>query len=77
VGNCNAYVSQTAKDTRASQDDLVDVFERIGDVFRRLEAYVEVLLTTEIMGTIVRIMVEVLSIFAIATKEIRRGRMSE
>jgi hypothetical protein len=45
--------------------------------FRRLEVYTEVRPTTEMMDTIIRIMVEVLSILGIATKEIKQGRMSE
>jgi archaellum component FlaC len=45
--------------------------------FRRLEIYIEVPATTEMMDTITLIMVEVLSILGIATKEIKQGRMSE
>ena len=45
--------------------------------FRRLEIYTEVPPTTEMMDTIILIMVEVLSILGIATKEIKQGRMSE
>jgi hypothetical protein len=45
--------------------------------FRRLEVYTQVPATTEMMDTIVQILVEVLSILGIATKEIKRGRMSE
>ena len=45
--------------------------------FRRLEVYTEVPLTTEMMETVILIMVEVLTIFGIATKEIKQGRMSE
>ena len=45
--------------------------------FRRLEEYTNVPLTTGMMDTIILIMVEVLSILGVATKEIRRGRMSE
>jgi hypothetical protein len=56
---------------------LVDAFERIESFFRRLEIYTEVPPTTEMMDTIIRIMVEVLSILGIATKEIRQGRISE
>jgi hypothetical protein len=44
---------------------------------RRLEIYTEVPATMEMMDTIIRIMVEVLSILGIATKEIKQGRMSE
>jgi hypothetical protein len=77
VGILNTYVSQTAKDVRASQDTLVDIFERIESFFRRLETYTEVPQTTEMMNTIILIMVEVLSILGVATKEIRQSRMSE
>ena len=73
----NTYVSQTAKDVRASQDTLVDIFERIESFFRRLEMYIEVPRTAEMVDTIILIMVEVLSILAVATKEMRQGRMSE
>ncbi|KAF8487161.1 hypothetical protein DFH94DRAFT_641656, partial [Russula ochroleuca] len=43
--------------------------------FRRLEIYIEVPPTSEMTDTIVQIMVEVLSILGIATKEIKQGRM--
>ena len=55
----------------------MDIFERIEMFFRRLEVYTNVPPTTEMMDTIILIMVEVLSILGVATKEIRRGRMSE
>ena len=45
--------------------------------FRRLETYTQVPSTTEMMDMVVQIMVEVLSILGIATKEIKQGRMSE
>jgi hypothetical protein len=77
VGYCNVYISQTAKDARASQDILIDVFERIEMFFRRLEIYTEVPPTSEMMDIIVRIMAEVLSILGIAVKEIKQGRMSK
>ena len=75
-GQYNAF-PQAAKDVRGGQDTLVDAFERIESFFRRLEIYTEVPPTSEMMDTIVRIMVEVLSILGIATKEIKQGRMSE
>ena len=77
MGHYNAYTSQAAKDTRASQDALIDIFERIEVFFRRLEIYAEVPSTTEMMDVIIQIMVEVLSILGIATKEIKQGRTSE
>jgi hypothetical protein len=71
------YNPQAVKDVRASQDALVDIFERIENFFRRLENYAEVPPTPEMMDIIGKIMVEVLSILAIATKEIKQGRTSE
>ena len=64
-------------DVRASQDTLIDVFERIENFVRRLETYAEVPPTAEMMDIIMKIMVEVLSILAIATKETKQGRTSE
>jgi hypothetical protein len=77
VSHCNTHISQAAKDVRASQGTLVDIFERIEMFFRRLEIYTEVRPTMEMMDMIVQIMVEVLSILGIATKEIKQSRMSE
>src|SRR6202000_2460624 len=68
VGRCNDYISQAAKDARASQDTLIDIFERIETFFRRLEIYTELPSTTGMMDTIVHILVEVLSILGVATK---------
>ncbi len=45
--------------------------------FRRLEVYTEVVPTPEMMDIIMKIMVEVLAILAIATKETKQGRTSE
>ena len=71
------YNSQAAKDVRASQDNLIDIFERIENFFRRLENYAGVPPTPEMMDIIGKIMVEILSILAIATKEIKQGQTSE
>jgi hypothetical protein len=45
--------------------------------FRRLEIYTEVPSSMEMMDIIVQIMVEVLSILGIATKEIKQGQISK
>ena len=44
--------------------------------FKRLEVYVEVRPTAAMTDIIVKIMVEVLGILGIVTKEIKQGRMS-
>jgi len=73
----NIYNPQAVKDVRASEDYLIDIFERIENFFRRLENYAEVPPTPEMMDIIGKIMVEILSILAIATKEMKQGRTSE
>ena len=73
----NIYDPQAAKDVRASQDTLIDIFERIENFFRRVENYTEIPPTPEMTDIIGKILVEVLSILAIATKEIKQGRTSE
>jgi hypothetical protein len=71
------YFSQVAKDVRSNQNILLDIFQRIEMFFGRLEVYIEVEPTPEMMNMMVQITVEVLSILGIATKEIRQGRTSE
>ena len=70
-------IYQAAKDARARQDILIDIFDRIEMFFRRLEIYTELPSTMDMMDTIIQVMAEVLSILGIATKEIRHGRMSK
>ena len=69
--------TQAAKDVIASQDALIDIFERIENFFRRLEEYAEVPTTEAMKDIIVKIMVEVLGLFAIVTKEMKQGLASE
>jgi len=76
-GHCNFDVCQAAKDVDASQDVLIDLFGRIESFFRRLESYTEVRPTAAMTDIIVKIMVEILCILAIATKEIKQRRASE
>jgi hypothetical protein len=73
----DAYISQAANNVRGGQDTLADTFERMESSLRRLEIHTEVPPTTEMMDTTIQIMVAVLSILGIATKEIRQGRISE
>jgi len=73
----NAQVRQAAQAVNASQGVLVDLFERIENFFRRLEAYIELPPTKGMMDIIVKVMVEVLFILALATREVKQGRISE
>jgi hypothetical protein len=69
-------VCQAAKDIDASEEALADLFERIENFFKRLESYMEVPPTDAMTDIIVKIMVEVLNILAIATREMKQGRAS-
>jgi hypothetical protein len=64
-------------DIQKSHETLIDIFGRIESFFRRLEIYTQVPSTTEMIDTIIQIMVEVLTILGIATKEINQSRISE
>ena len=66
-----------AKDVAASKDVLAELFERIGFFFTRLETYTELTPTAAMTDIITEIMAEVITIFGIATKEIRGGSASE
>ena len=65
-----------AKDVESSKDALIELFERIENFFKRLETYTSVPPTEAMTNIIVKIMTEVLNIFAIATKEMKQGRAS-
>ncbi|KAH9178596.1 ankyrin repeat-containing domain protein [Lactarius sanguifluus] len=62
------------KDLNEDQGTLVDIFEQIESFFKRLEIYTEVSPTPAMKDTMVKIMVEVLDILAIATKEFKQSR---
>jgi ankyrin repeat protein len=61
-------------DVEASQDVLIDVFERIENFFRRLEIYTDVPPTPAMTDMMVKIMVEVLDILGTTTKEMKESR---
>lgn len=68
---------QTAKYVRASYDALVDIFECIENFLRRLRIYSDIPLTSATSEVVIKILVELLSVLALATKQIKRGRFSK
>jgi len=68
---------QAAKNVRASDDALFEVFERLEAIFQRLEIYTEAALDQNMVDTVAKIMAEVLNILSITTNEIKQGRMSK
>jgi hypothetical protein len=69
--------AQAARDTATSRDELIELFDRMESFFLRLRTYTEITLTAEITNVIGKVMAEVLSMLAIATKEMKQGRKSE
>ncbi|KAH9984874.1 hypothetical protein BJV77DRAFT_145505 [Russula vinacea] len=68
---------QAAKYSSTNQEKLIDLFNRIERYFRRLEIYIGITPTTAMKEIVVDIMVEVLTILAIATKEVKSGRLKK
>ena len=65
------------KDVRASYDALLHLFESIGNFVQRLDIYTKIPPTTVMTQILVKIIVELLSILALATKQIKQGPLSE
>ncbi|KAF8264625.1 hypothetical protein EI94DRAFT_1738001 [Lactarius quietus] len=72
IAGIGVFIS-AAQDVAASKDVLAELFERIGCFFARLDTYTKVSPTPAMTDIITEIMAEVLKIFGIATKELRRG----
>jgi hypothetical protein len=73
---CHIRDCQEAKHVRASYDALVDIFECIENFLRRLKIYSEIPPTPSMTEMVIKIMVELLSVLALATKQINQGRFS-
>jgi hypothetical protein len=69
--------TQAADGVSSSYDALVDLFECLGNFLKRLRIYTDVPLNPSMTDIIGEIMVELLSVFALATKQIKQGRFSK
>jgi len=76
LANDDVCVCQTAKYVRESYDTLVDIFECIENFTSRLKIYTEIKPTPAMIETMIKIMVEMLAVLALATKQINQGRLS-
>jgi hypothetical protein len=74
---CNIYVLQAVKDITSSYDALVDLFASFENFLSRLGIYTGVPPTPVLTNVLVKIIVELLSTLALATKQVRQGRFSE
>jgi hypothetical protein len=70
-------VCQAASGVTSSYDALFDLFECLGNFLKRLEIYTMIPPTPIMTDIVVTIMVELLSVLALATKQIRQGRFSK
>ncbi|KAH9178016.1 hypothetical protein EDB89DRAFT_2239733, partial [Lactarius sanguifluus] len=66
-----------ASGVSSSYDALVDLFECLGNFLKRLRIYTDLPLTPSMTEISVKIMVELLSVLALATKQIRQGRFKK
>ncbi len=73
----DTWVLQAASGVSSSYDALVDLFESLGNFLKRLRIYADLPLTPSMTEISVKIMVELLSVLALATKQIKQGRFSE
>ena len=68
---------QAVKDVSASYDALIELFDSIKRFLCRLEIYTNITLTTAMTVIVVEKLAEVLSVLALATKQVKQGRISE
>ena len=67
---------QAIKDVSSSYDALVDLFESTENFLRRLDIYTKIPPTTAMTEIVVKILVELLSTLALATQQVKQGRLS-
>jgi hypothetical protein len=68
---------QTAKGVSSSYDALLELFECSGNYLKRLEIYTTIPPTSIMTDVVIKIMVELLSVLALASKQIKQGRLGE
>ena len=71
------WILQAASGVSSSYDALVDLFECLGNFLKRLRIYTDLPLTPSTTEISLKIMVELLSVLALATKQIKQGRFSK
>ena len=68
---------QTVNEMRASYDALVDLFASFENFLSRLSIYAEIPPSPALTNVLVKIIVELLSTLALATKQVKQGKFSE
>ena len=70
-------IVQAVKDECASYDVLLDLFEHMEGFFKRFKAYSQSFSGTDLAEVLVKVVVKVLNILSLATKEVKQSRTSE
>ena len=68
---------QAVKGVLDDYDTLADLLESVEHFLSRLDIYTKIPPTASMTEIIVKILVELLSIFALATKQLQQGKLSE
>jgi hypothetical protein len=69
-------VCQAASGVSSSYDALEDLFQCVHNFLQRLHVYTQIPPTPALTHILVKIMVQVLSVLGLATKQIKQGRFS-
>jgi hypothetical protein len=77
VVNLTTHGIQAAGGVSSSYDALLELFECLGSFLKRLEIYINIPPTPIMTDILVKIMIQLLSVLALATKQIRQGRFSK
>lgn len=70
-------VYQTVKGVMDDYDALIEVLESIEHFLNRLDIYIKIPPKVSMIEIIVKILMELLSILALATKQMKKGKPSE
>jgi len=73
---CDEWVCQAASGVTSSYDALLELFKCLGNFLKRMEVYTTIPPTPILADVVVKIMVELLSVLALASKQIKEGRFS-
>ena len=68
---------QTVKDVLDDYDTLAELLQSVEHFLNRLEIYTKIPPTVSMTEIIIKILVELLSILALATKQLQQGKLSE
>ena len=73
----NFRMLQAANGVSSAYDALIDLFESLGNFLKRIRIYSNIPVTASMTEISVKIMAELLSVLALATKQVKQGRFSK